>query len=98
MAPCQLAYSQARIRAYTLFRQEQPERFNELVQQARRDLGLPVAEGGRYILPIDHGTENGMRMHYRRKIPACQPCRDAYNAAVRYRRQQAADRKRKRTA
>ena len=28
--------------------------------------------------PIPHGTNSGYRMHYRRGIPMCEPCRLAY--------------------
>ncbi|MFI1165577.1 hypothetical protein ACH4UM_18670 [Streptomyces sp. NPDC020801] len=30
--------------------------------------------------PIAHGTPQGARQHWYRKVPICGPCRDAYNA------------------
>lgn len=36
--------------------------------------------------PIDHGTPAGYRMHLRRGVPMCEPCREAQNRKQRERR------------
>jgi hypothetical protein len=55
-------------------------------------LGNTYAVGGkgnttpRVRPPIEHSTARGYRQHIRQKVEVCQPCRDAYNQAERFRK------------
>ena len=49
---------------------------------------LQARQGKRpYLRPIIHGTEAGARMHRRRNVPMCEPCKQANTLAAALRKE-----------
>lgn len=79
-AVCRECDVQAECLAYAMNTGEHHGMWGGFSERERRR--LRAGQSARQERPIEHGTEGGARAHYRRREPLCEPCRQAWNAAI----------------
>lgn len=93
VAPATRAQRKAEMAMVKYVRAEMPDVWRGFLEDARRELGLPVDDvgpGGQFTKPIAHGTNGGYRAHHYRGEAPCDLCRTAHN---KYSRERAAQRR-----